>query len=139
MSISNLDRTYNGVSRRDEYLVAEANRLKRLVKGMDTSLNSLTSIREDAYRETARLLARRHADRWALEEHLQRHFYTTTEVARLLGISVRLVRAMAAEGPSTVRFASGTALVAGLRAIRHRRLWFPKTDIDQLLSNLDRA
>ena len=138
MISGNSDRIYSGVSRRDEYLVAEANRLRGSVKGMDNSLNSLTSIRADTYRETARLSAQRHADRRELDEHLRRHFYTTAEVARLLGISVRLVRAMAAEGPTTVRFASGTALVVGLWAIRHRRLWFPKADIDWLLRDLSR-
>ena len=136
MTMGSLNRIYSGLSRRDEYLVAEANRLKQSVKDAD---NSLASLRAHASRETARLSPQRYADRRELEEHLQRHFYTTAEVARLLRVSVRLVRAMAAEVPTTVRFTSGTALVVGLRAVRHRRLWFPKADIDQLLSDLDRA
>lgn len=116
--------------------VSEVDRLKQTVRHRDMSL---TFHRGQAYRETARLTDQLSDARRQLNAYLRRHFYTTPEVAGLLGVSEHLVQAMAAQGPTAVRCDSGKVLMLGLRAIRHGKLWFPKADIDQLLADLDFA
>jgi len=66
---------------------------------------------------------------------LQRHFYSTPQVARLLGVSERLVQAMAAPEETTCRSASGEVIVIGLRSIQHKGHRFPKADIDRFVSS----
>jgi len=73
--------------------------------------------------------------RRGLDEHLRRDFYTTAEVARLLGVSERLVQAMAAQGGTSRRCVSGEVVVLGLRSIRHKGYRFPKADINRLVNS----
>jgi len=70
-----------------------------------------------------------------LNAHLRRHFYTTAEVARLLGVSDRWVQAMAAQGSAPRLSPSGEVIVLGLRSVRFGKLWFPKGDVNRLLSS----
>ena len=111
--------------------VAEADRLKQTLRHQETSL---AFHRRRAHPETVRLTDDVSSARWQLNWYLRRHFYTTAEVARLLGVSERLVQAMASQGPTAIRCDSGEVLVVGLPSIRYGKLWFPKTDIESLLA-----
>jgi len=73
--------------------------------------------------------------RRSFDEYLRRNFYTTAEVARMLSASERLVQAMAAQGATSYRCASGDSIVLGLRSIQHRGYRFPKADIDRLMAS----
>jgi len=87
--------------------------------------------------ESKVLAKRRHLGvaRHVLDAYLPHHFYTTAEVARMLGVSYRLIQAMAAQGATTYRCASGESIVLGLRSIRHKGYRFPKADIDHLVNS----
>ncbi len=131
-----------GMNRRNDYFVgssvgqrpdviAEADRLEQTLRHRDMSL---TYHRGRARQETARLVDQRSDARRQLNGYLRRHFYTTAEVARLLGASEGLVQAMASQGPAAIRCDSGELLVLGLPSIRSGKLWFPKADIESLLA-----
>jgi hypothetical protein len=77
-----------------------------------------------------------HAKRQAeheLERHLLRTSLSSDEAAAALGVSVRLVRAMAAEGAAAVVGPNGHTHVFGLPAFRYRGAWrFPLDQIAAL-------
>ena len=87
--------------------------------------------------ESELMAKRRHLGdaRRGLDEYLRRHFYTTAEVARLLRVSDRWVQAMAAQGSATRLSPLGEVIVLGLRSVRFGKLWFPKGDVNRLLSS----
>ena len=112
------------------------------VELVDACKQLVRSWEEDYYATRAKTeselrVKRRHlgAARRRLDGYRRHHFYTTAEVARLLGVSERLVQAMAAQGCTSYRGVSGESIVLGLRTIKHRGYRFPKADIDRLVNS----
>ena len=110
-------------------------RRTRVDRRIDLLTGQLRGVREDlTVAREERTVVRRE-----LDAYLSRHFYSSAELRRLLGVSGRLIQALAAQESATFRCASGELIVLGLRSIRHGGRWFPRADIDRLVGTSSRA